>query len=804
MRHRIRTAFLERLRGSSVLSRLTASYVVLITVLALAIGTSAHAIASWNYNRQVADLNQRLLQRYATIIDDNVISEASRIHQDLCLNLTLKTDIDVLFEKNYDIVKVKRLYDELLKIVSASDGRVEAIHIRSIPNDFHISSVMGFKDNSEINRKTLPNLYWSANADQESARAIWMPARTIHYTTTDQVNVISYVATYPPMQPFSRAKGIITIDLREDYVRGVLGRVSPQDTRQTLIADPSGNLITHDSHAIPATLADLGFPLVETLLAESWDDRVMSLPDGDTMVSRVNLSNGWVLMQGMPLEDFRAVSRTIGVSIALLSMAAVLLAMAIARAFARRIHLPLARIQARVGELLLQGEGERATRDEYVIIDRALSEMQVQLRSLSGIQAHNLPLLKENLLHALLGGTIKSQGEYEHMVEAIGYEPGPPEGVTVAVLLDWSHGASERACAVEPVTEARARVLVDRIRARIATEELHHGGFMLGALTSGSCLTLLRVGGQPLSVNWLEKRLAEVQEVLGVCPVLAIGSRRKTPFEAGLSARDAEQALAFRFFHPDRQVFDIEDFPFADSDPEGEPEVVRKLAQYADALRTNDAGEADRLVRDVVRWMGEAPVPAAIRRRYGRDAARILHEYAKTVHVSDEDPIFQIRNPVEQLPDVHAFQTWWHQATVRLFGLKQHASRHTTDDVVAAMRQYIAENLSGELSLTRLSEHTGLSKNYISHIFKEATGLNLINFITDQRMAEARTMLGNHNLNIETIARRLGYETPHYFSKKFRQYYGITPSAYRLGHLQDRALAGTMQDPEALSDSEVG
>lgn len=143
------------------------------------------------------------------------------------------------------------------------------------------------------------------------------------------------------------------------------------------------------------------------------------------------------------------------------------------------------------------------------------------------------------------------------------------------------------------------------------------------------------------------------------------------------------------------------------------------------------------------------------------------------------------------------------QKPYRLFECKQHTSRQTTDDVVAAMRQYIAENLSGELSLTRLSEHTGLSKNYLSHIFKEATGLNIINYITDQRMAEARSMRGNHNLNIETIARRLGYETPHYFSKKFRQYFGITPSAYRFGHLQDRSTAGAGVDPAGLTDTEA-
>ena len=66
-----------RIRGGSVLQRLTLSYVVLIMVLALVIGLSSHAISSRNYNSQVADLSQRLINRYATIVNDSVIWKPS-------------------------------------------------------------------------------------------------------------------------------------------------------------------------------------------------------------------------------------------------------------------------------------------------------------------------------------------------------------------------------------------------------------------------------------------------------------------------------------------------------------------------------------------------------------------------------------------------------------------------------------------------------------------------------------------------------------------------------------------------------
>lgn len=766
--------------GGSVLRRLTLSSVSLIAVLALVIGLSSHAISSGNYRQQVAELNHRLINRYALMIQDNVIDEAKRVHQDLCLNLTLKTDLEVLFEEDYDIVKVKRLHGELLKIVSASGGRIEAIHIRSLPNRFHISSMLGFKDDSEINRKTLPNLYWAANADQESERAIWMPARTIHYSSADKVNVVSYVATYPSTQPFSRAKGIITIDLREDYLKEVLGRVSPQDTRQLLIADSGGNLVTHDSKAIPGKMTDLGYPDPQSLLATDWTDKVLTISGSQSMTSRIRLSNGWTLLQSVPLREFNAVSRTIALINAGLCGFAALIAIWIARRFARRIYLPLASITERLRRLLRLGEQERLPRDEYAVLDRAVTEMQSQLVHMSGLKARSLPLLREKLLHALLGGTVHHMEEYERILQQLGLDALQIGGSSVVLLLDWSHPA----CWRDPeggavsLTEDQIGRVAEQVTDRMGNDAPLKSGLVLAGLVSGTRLALLSIGRDPLSADVLDAMLVQAQETLCVCASLGVGSRRMSPLEADVSFRDAEQALAYRFFHPDRQVFDLDDYPYADSG--ADPEKGKWVAGYVDALKTNSLQEARVLIADMIRATTEGEMAAPARRDLLLSAFRAMLAFARGIHVNAEDPLFQLRNPMEQLPDVHAFRSWWLQATERLLELKQSTARHTTQDVVDGLKRHIAENLSDELSLTRLSEHTGLSKSYLSHIFKEETGINLINYITDQRMAEAKKLLLQAQLNIETIARRLGYETPHYFSKKFRQYYGVPPSTYRI------------------------
>lgn len=51
--------------------------------------------------------------------------------------------------------------------------------------------------------------------------------------------------------------------------------------------------------------------------------------------------------------------------------------------------------------------------------------------------------------------------------------------------------------------------------------------------------------------------------------------------------------------------------------------------------------------------------------------------------------------------------------------------------------------------------------------------------MTEKRMQEAKRLLEETNLNVEAISGLCGYRTFHYFSRKFKETYGYTPTQYR-------------------------
>lgn len=72
---------------------------------------------------------------------------------------------------------------------------------------------------------------------------------------------------------------------------------------------------------------------------------------------------------------------------------------------------------------------------------------------------------------------------------------------------------------------------------------------------------------------------------------------------------------------------------------------------------------------------------------------------------------------------------------------------------------YILLNLSGELSPQSIAAAVNSSPGYVSHKFKEETGLTLMNYITQQRIRLAKKMLTDTDMSIRDIASYVGIPT---------------------------------------------
>jgi two-component system response regulator YesN len=84
-----------------------------------------------------------------------------------------------------------------------------------------------------------------------------------------------------------------------------------------------------------------------------------------------------------------------------------------------------------------------------------------------------------------------------------------------------------------------------------------------------------------------------------------------------------------------------------------------------------------------------------------------------------------------------------------------------------------------DINLDYIAEKVHLTPSYLSFLYKQETGSNIVKQLSDYRMKKAREMLLSGNLKINDIAQRCGYDNPSYFNRLFKNIYGVTPKQYR-------------------------
>lgn len=102
-----------------------------------------------------------------------------------------------------------------------------------------------------------------------------------------------------------------------------------------------------------------------------------------------------------------------------------------------------------------------------------------------------------------------------------------------------------------------------------------------------------------------------------------------------------------------------------------------------------------------------------------------------------------------------------------------------TSTVVSKAKAYIKNNYSKDISLDDVSRVVDISPYYFSKLFKEETGVNFIDYLTNIRMEQAKKLLQNHELSIKNICANTGYSDPNYFSRIFKKQVGVTPTEFR-------------------------
>jgi AraC family transcriptional regulator len=98
------------------------------------------------------------------------------------------------------------------------------------------------------------------------------------------------------------------------------------------------------------------------------------------------------------------------------------------------------------------------------------------------------------------------------------------------------------------------------------------------------------------------------------------------------------------------------------------------------------------------------------------------------------------------------------------------------------VKELLAANLDGDVSIMRLASACGLSSNHFSRAFRQSTGTSPHQWLLQRRVDKARQLLRDAEIPLAEAALACGFADQSHFTRVFTQSIGISPGQWRRSH----------------------
>ena len=104
------------------------------------------------------------------------------------------------------------------------------------------------------------------------------------------------------------------------------------------------------------------------------------------------------------------------------------------------------------------------------------------------------------------------------------------------------------------------------------------------------------------------------------------------------------------------------------------------------------------------------------------------------------------------------------------------------DKTILKVQQYIVDNITRKFTRQELADHIEVTPRYLTQLFKAEYGSSLFDYINFKKLERSLVLLQDTTKTVSQIAADLSFGDIYYFSKLFKQFFGISPKTFRDSH----------------------
>ncbi|MCR8631212.1 AraC family transcriptional regulator [Paenibacillus radicis (ex Xue et al. 2023)] len=495
------------------------------------------------------------------------------------------------------------------------------------------------------------------------------------------------------------------------------------------------------------------------------------------------LGNTWTYLSAAPLTAITSPVLFVSKVILMISLGGLLLAFLFSWLGTSRLYTPIERLLG-----LLAGNKESTDRsdhkDEFGMIENHWLSLTSESESLRNTLNQQLPLVREGYMLQLVQGYLFSYSEHDIRERLMHFGRDTEEKSFVAIMLQI-RGLSGMEGRFSSGDEELVTFAVTNIVGELSQNKgLEREIVNFHDLTIG-VLLMLPSDESP-------KRLR--MELHGFCEELiqAIGRTLKLQITLSISKQtlqikqipymfeEARHALSYRELPEVNQIIDLEQLNKTDSQRKfSYPFTLEK--EIIHSIRMGSEDEAAELIEQFLQELShEGSTEMIVRQGMLQLLGSVLNSMVQSgmnpIHIFEGANLFDHLS-MQNSPD--EMLKWFKHKVIGTF-VQELISKQDfhLKQMVEQVMLYLNERYMTDLSLDSCADHFGTSPYTLSRAFKQISGINFIDYLTNIRLATAKQLLRESELKITEVAERVGYQQS-YFNRIFKKYEGVTPSQYR-------------------------
>ena len=154
--------------------------------------------------------------------------------------------------------------------------------------------------------------------------------------------------------------------------------------------------------------------------------------------------------------------------------------------------------------------------------------------------------------------------------------------------------------------------------------------------------------------------------------------------------------------------------------------------------------------------------------------AAVLHSLDENISELSKDRYFE-EFSLFLISFFRTFKPIWESNALSPSDQKERRKPHQVERII----EWLDNNFKEPLRLESMSRDLHLSAHHLSHLFKDATGSSLTDYLTAKRMQQALLLLMSSDYAVARIAEEVGITNCSHFIKQFKNHFGSTPHHYR-------------------------